>query len=75
MTNIAFPTSDFLHFRPKTLTLRDGTHVTIRSITSEDEPRMIAFHQALSNQSVHFRYFGMLSLGLRTGHERLAALC
>jgi acetyltransferase len=68
-------TAKIFHFRPKRLTLRDGTHVTIRSITPEDEPRMVAFHQTLSNQSVHFRYFGMLSLGLRTGHERLAALC
>ena len=36
---------------------------------------MIGFHQTLSDQSVHFRYFGTLSLGFRTGHERLAALC
>ena len=36
---------------------------------------MIAFHQTLSDRSVHFRYFGMPSLGFRTGHERLAALC
>lgn len=36
---------------------------------------MIDFHQTLSDQSVHFRYFGMPSLGFRTGHERLAALC
>ena len=49
--------------------------VTIRCITPEDEPRMIAFHQSLSDQSVHSRYFGMPSLGFRTGHERLAALC
>jgi len=36
---------------------------------------MIDLHKALSEVSVHFRYFGMLSLGFRTGHERLAALC
>ncbi len=36
---------------------------------------MIAFHRTLSEESVHFRYFGMLSLGFRTGHERLVALC
>ena len=63
------------HFCPTELTLRDGTCVTIRSITPEDEPLMVAFHQTLSDQSVHFRYFGMLSLGFRTGHGRLAALC
>ena len=74
--NLVRPTSGRpFHFRPTELTLCDGTHVTIRSITPEDEPRMIAFHQTLSNQSVHFRYFGMLSLELHTGHARLAALC
>ena len=62
-------------FRPAALTLRDGTQVTVRAITPEDEPRMVAFHKTLSDESVHFRYFGMLSLGFRTGHERLAALC
>ena len=36
---------------------------------------MIAFHKTLSDESVHFRYFGMPSLGFRTGHERLARLC
>ena len=62
-------------FRPAALTLRDGTQVTVRAITPEDEPRMVAFHKTLSNESVHFRYFGMPSLGFRTGHERLAPLC
>lgn len=62
-------------FRPAALTLRDGTPVTIRTITPDDEPRLVDFHKTLSDETVHFRYFGMLSLGWRTGHERLAALC
>lgn len=62
-------------FRPAALTLRDGTQVTVRSIAPEDEPRMVAFHKTLSDESVHFRYFGMPSLGFRTGHERLARMC
>ena len=62
-------------FRPAALTLRDGTQVTVRAITPEDEPRMVDFHKTLSDESVHFRYFGMPSLGFRTGHERLARLC
>ena len=66
---------DLFHFDRTGLTLRDGTHVTIRTIAQEDEPRMVHFHQTLSEQSVHFRYFGMQSLGSRTGHERLVALC
>jgi acetyltransferase len=62
-------------FRPAALTLRDGTQVTVRAITPQDEPRMIAFHKTLSDESVHFRYFGMPSLAFHTGHERLARLC
>jgi acetyltransferase len=70
------PTNGHLfHFCPTKLTLCDGTQVTIRAITPEDEPRMIDFHHTLSQQTVHFRYFAMLSLGFRTRHERLAALC
>ena len=36
---------------------------------------MVALHKTLADESVHFRYFGMLSLGCRTGHQRLARLC
>ena len=62
-------------FRPAALTLRDGTQVIVRAITPDDELRMISFHKTLSDESVHFRYFGMPSLGFRTGHKRLARLC
>ncbi len=62
-------------FRPAALTLRDGTQVTVRAITPQDEPRMVAFHKTLSDESVHYHYFGMPSLEFRTGHERLARLC
>ena len=62
-------------FRPAALTLRDGTRVTVRAIAPDDEARMVALQKTLSDASVHFRYFGMLSLGFRTGHERLGALC
>jgi acetyltransferase len=68
-------TAPLFRFTPAELTLRDGTAIHIRSITPEDESRMIEFHQALSDDSVHFRYFGMLSLGFRTEHKRLAAIC
>ncbi len=36
---------------------------------------MVKFHETLSEQSVHDRYFAALSLAHRTGHARLARLC
>ena len=55
--------------------LRDGAPVTIRPIRPEDEPLMIEFHRTLSEESVHFRYFGMLQLDQRIAHERLRRIC
>ncbi len=56
-------------------TLRDGTPVTIRPIRPEDEPLLVQFHQTLSERSVYFRYFHMLTLHRRTSHERLTRMC
>src|SRR5260370_34827570 len=36
---------------------------------------MVRFHQALSESSVYFRFFGTLKLETRTAHERLARIC
>jgi acetyltransferase len=55
--------------------LRDRTAVTIRPIRPEDEPLMVAFHQTLSEESVHFRYFSFLKLEGRIAHERLRRIC
>jgi len=55
--------------------LRDGAPVTIRPVRPEDEPLMIEFHRTLSEESVHFRYFGMLPLDQRIAHERLRRIC
>jgi acetyltransferase len=55
--------------------LRDGTAVTIRPIRPEDEPLVVAFHRTLSEESVYFRYFHMMSLQYRTTHERLVRIC
>ncbi len=55
--------------------LDDGTSITIRPIRPEDEPLMIKFHGTLSEQSVRFRYFGLVSLEQRTVHERLTRMC
>ena len=53
----------------------DGTEVTIRPIRPEDEPLIVQFHQNLSEQSVYFRYFHLMTLGRRTAHERLTRIC
>ena len=36
---------------------------------------MIEFHKTLSDRSVYFRYFGILSFQERTLHERLRRVC
>jgi len=55
--------------------LRDGTPLTIRPIRPEDEPLMVKFHGTLSEESVHFRYFGISKLEQRVAHERLTRIC
>lgn len=55
--------------------LKDGTPVTIRPIRPEDEPLMVRFHQALSDQSVYLRFFQPLKLSQRVAHERLTRIC
>jgi acetyltransferase len=52
-----------------------GEEVVIRPIAPEDEPLMAAFHSQLSECSVYFRYFHMLSLEQRIAHERLTRIC
>ena len=53
----------------------DNVPVIIRPVRPEDEPLMIEFHKTLSERSVQFRYFGVLSLKQRTMHERLRRVC
>lgn len=55
--------------------LRNGTNILIRPIRPEDEPVMVKFHSTLSEQSVHFRYFSLLTVEERTAHGRLAQIC
>ncbi|HKP45979.1 MAG TPA: GNAT family N-acetyltransferase [Pyrinomonadaceae bacterium] len=52
-----------------------GIEITFRAIQIEDEPLLIEFHKTLSDQSVHFRYFGAVTLRERTLHERLRRHC
>jgi acetyltransferase len=56
-------------------TAKDGTEVTIRPIRPEDEPRMVRFHETLSERTVYFRYLEMLQLTQRVAHDRLTRIC
>src|SRR4029077_17719346 len=55
--------------------LRKETPLTIRPTRPEDEPLMVKFHGTLSEESVHFRYFGISKLEQRVAHERLTRIC
>jgi acetyltransferase len=55
--------------------LPKGARLTLRPIRPDDEELLIAFHAALSDESVSLRYFGPLSLETRTAHWRLARVC
>ncbi|MBK7218668.1 MAG: bifunctional acetate--CoA ligase family protein/GNAT family N-acetyltransferase [Candidatus Promineofilum sp.] len=59
----------------KEITNREGVEFTLRPIRPEDEPKMIAFHEKLSEQSVYLRYFRAFNLEQRTEHERLTRIC
>ena len=56
-------------------TMKGGAPVEIRPIRTDDEERMIKFHEGLSERSVYMRYFESLSLAARTAHPRLAQIC
>lgn len=55
--------------------LRDGTAVTLRPICPEDEPLVADFHKTLSEETVHYRYFGFIKLEYRIAHSRLLRMC
>ena len=67
-----------LYFFPKqyfTIEKVAGVQIAFRAIQPEDEPLLVEFHKTVSDQSVHFRYFGGISLRERTLHERLRRHC
>jgi acetyltransferase len=59
----------------KNWTTRNGLWMTIRPIRPEDEPRMVRFHESLSDHSVYLRYFHHMGLSARVTHERLSRIC
>jgi acetyltransferase len=56
-------------------TTLDGSPVIIRPIRPEDEPKMVRFHESLSDRSVYLRYFHHMQLSARVTHERLTRIC
>jgi acetyltransferase len=59
----------------KTITTEDSLEVTLRPIRPEDEPKMVKFHETLSERSVYLRYFRAFQLDQRVEHERLTRIC
>lgn len=59
----------------KNITTEDGLEVTLRPIRPEDEPKMVKFHETLSERSVYLRYFRAFQLDQRVEHERLTRIC
>jgi len=55
--------------------LRDGSVLGVRPIRPEDEPKMVRFHETLSDNSVFYRYAGFMKLDARVAHERLSRIC
>lgn len=58
-----------------TVYLKEYGRIKFRPIHSEDEGRMIRFHETLSEESIYLRYFEHISLDTRTLHERLRRVC
>jgi acetyltransferase len=54
---------------------KSGEAVVIRPIRPEDEPKVVEFHQELSERSVYLRYRQPLQLSQRTAHDRLTRIC
>jgi len=55
--------------------MKSGTEVTVRPIRPEDEPKLVDFHQRLSERSVYLRYASLMKLQQRVAHERLSRIC
>jgi len=58
-----------------THTMLEGEDVTIRPIRPEDEPKLVTFHERLSERSVYLRYANLMKLEQRVAHERLSRIC
>ena len=58
-----------------TFTIKSGTEITLRPIRPEDEPKLVRFHDRLSEHSVYMRYASLMKQEQRVAHERLSRIC
>jgi len=65
-----YPTQYVKQFQNKV-----GESFVLRPIRPEDEPKMVRFHEKLSEESVYLRYFRAFQLDQRVEHERLTRIC
>lgn len=65
-----YPTQ-YIHF----FTNDKGNSFIIRPIRPEDEPKVVAFHEKISEESVYLRYFRSFKLSQRVEHERMTRIC
>ncbi len=56
-------------------TNKQGNTYTVRPIRPEDEPKVVDFHEKLSEESVYLRYFRSFQLSQRVAHERMTRIC
>ena len=52
-----------------------GQPIVLRPIRPEDEPLMVKFHEALSDDTVYYRFLVPVPLSVRVRHESLASTC
>jgi acetyltransferase len=57
-----------------TWTTRSEKTIHLRPIRPEDEPKLVEFHEHLSERSVYLRYASMMQMSQRVAHERLARI-
>jgi len=55
--------------------MKDGGEIRLRPIRPDDEAMMVRFHETLSDESIHSRYFHLIRLDQRVSHERLKRIC
>lgn len=55
--------------------LKDLSHVLLRPIRPEDEPKISALHKELSDSTIRKRFFEFITLEERIAHERLIQIC
>lgn len=60
---------------PMQIVLKNGEPVVIRRVRPDDETLFVTFHRGLSFRTVYQRFFHMMGLGFRIGHDRLARIC